>query len=79
MSNAAPSLEVVVTARPSWARVKHIVLNYAELYGEDKVALSLVGPALSTRYGDLSGQLPKWLQFYRFPSLQESDHFESIA
>lgn len=79
MSNAAPSLEVVVTARPSWARVKHIVLNYAKLYGEDKVALSLVGPALSTRYGDLSGQLPKWLQFYRFPSLQESDHFESIA
>lgn len=79
MSNSAPSLEVVVTARPSWARVKHIVLNYAKLYGEDKVVLSLVGPALSKRYGDLSGQLPKWLQFYRFPSLQESDHFESIA
>jgi len=79
MSNSAPSLEVVVTARPSWARVKHIVLNYAKLYGEDKVALSLVGPALSKRYGDLSGQLPNWLQFYRFPSLQESDHFESIA
>jgi UDP-hydrolysing UDP-N-acetyl-D-glucosamine 2-epimerase len=79
MSDSAPTLEVVVTARPSWARVKHIVLNYAKLYGEDKVTLSLVGPALSKRYGDLSGQLPNWLQFYRFPSLQESDHFESIA
>lgn len=79
MSDFAPCLEVVVTARPSWARVKHIVLNYAELYGGDKVKLSLVGPALSKRYGDLSGQLPNWLQFYRFPSLQESDSFESIA
>lgn len=79
MSDSAPLLEVVVTARPSWARVKHIVLNYAKLYGEDKLALSLVGPALSQRYGDLSGQLPNWLQVYRFPSLQESDHFESIA
>lgn len=79
MSNSAPSLEVVVTARPSWARVKHLVLNYAELFGVDKVRLSLVGPAVSKRYGDLSGQLPIWLKFYQFPSLQESDNFDSIA
>lgn len=72
-------LEVVITARPSWARVKNLVEEYRKLNGPQSIRLSLVGPALSHRYGDLTQQLPSWLEYHSFLSLHESDNLDAIA
>lgn len=77
--NSSPILEVVVTARPSWARVKHLVLNYASLHGPEKIRVSLVGPAVSKRYGDISKQIPDWLKVFQFPALHDSDELDAVA
>jgi UDP-hydrolysing UDP-N-acetyl-D-glucosamine 2-epimerase len=78
-SRVAPLLEVVVTARPSWARVKHLVFSYGELAGYDRVRLTLVGPAVSQRYGDISKKLPEWLKYDIVPALNESDSLDAVA
>jgi UDP-N-acetylglucosamine 2-epimerase len=75
----APLLEVVVTARPSWARVKHLVYSYGDLAGHDKVRLTLVGPAVSQRYGDISKKLPEWLKYDIVSALNESDSLDAVA
>ncbi len=72
-------LDVVVTARPSWARVKSLVSNFHELSPSSEVRLLLVGPSVSKRYGDISNSLPEWLTCMKFPGLQESDDFGSVA
>ncbi len=72
-------LEVVVTARPSWARVKSIVLEYAKLNSPDSVRICLIGPSVSERYGDLREQIPEGIEVKAFPSLGESDSLESVA
>ena len=74
-----PKLEVVVTARPSWARVKYLVINYARMFGSENVSISLVGPAVSKRYGNVSSQIPEGVEFSLIPALQESDSLESVA
>ena len=74
-----PLLEVVVTARPSWARVKTLVLNYAELTSQSNVRLTLLGPAVSKRYGNLTTQVPEWLKIDLIPALQDSDSLSSVA
>lgn len=74
-----PVLEVVVTARPSWARVKSLVINYAELTDQSNVRVTLLGPAVSKRYGNLSSQVPEWLRFEQIPALQDSDSLASVA
>ena len=74
-----PLLEVVVTARPSWARVKFLVKAYAEIAGEDRIRLSLVGPAVSHRYGDLTKSIPDWLTSDRVSTLQDSDNLDAVA
>jgi UDP-hydrolysing UDP-N-acetyl-D-glucosamine 2-epimerase len=78
-SSNAPLLEVVVTARPSWARVKHLVFSYGEMAGYDNVRLTLVGPAVSHRYGDISKKLPEWLKFEIVSALNESDSLDAVA
>lgn len=72
-------IEVVITARPSWARVKNLIEEYRKLNGPQSIRLSLVGPALSHRYGDLTQQLPSWLEYNSFISLHESDNLDAIA
>jgi len=72
-------LEGVITARPSWARVKNLIEEYRKLNGPQSIRLSLVGPALSHRYGDLTQQLPSWLEYHSFLSLHESDNLDAIA
>jgi UDP-hydrolysing UDP-N-acetyl-D-glucosamine 2-epimerase len=75
----ALKLEVVVTARPSWARVKYLVTNYAQAFDAKNVTVTLVGPAVSKRYGNVSTQIPEGVDFSLIPALQESDSLESVA
>lgn len=79
MYRDAPVLEVVVTARPSWARVKSLVHEYQQLVGANRCRVSLVGPAVSKRYGDISNQIPKGVTLKSFQTLRESDDLGSIA
>lgn len=79
MTAINPILEVVVTARPSWARVRSLVLAYSKLAGVDKCRISLIGPALSKRYGDISDQIPHGVDLRTFQTLRDSDDLGSIA
>lgn len=78
MSNS-PLLEVVITARPSWARVKSLVTNYAKLAGSSRVRVSLVGPAVSKRYGDITSQIDANFDVKTFSTLHEADDFAGVA
>ena len=72
-------LEVVITARPSWARVKSIVEQYEILATKDYLSISLVGPSVSQRYGDIRNQIPSGINVYSFPTLHESDDLGNVA
>ena len=74
-----PLLEVVVTARPSWARVRSLIQNYQQMAGSENCRISLVGPSLSRRYGDISNQVPSSIEVKVFPTLRDSDDLGSIA
>lgn len=74
-----PFLDIVVTARPSWARIKTLLTSYAELAGADQLRLSLVGPAVSARYGNLTDLVPTNILTRFHPTLRESDDLASIA
>ena len=74
-----PFLDVVVTARPSWARVKSLVLEYAKIAGKSKLRVTLVGPALSGRYGNILELMPEGVLTASHSTLRESDDLAAIA
>lgn len=74
-----PFLDVVVTARPSWARVKSLVLEYAKIAGASKLRVTLVGPALSSRYGNIIELIPPGILTTSHSTLRESDDLAAIA
>jgi UDP-hydrolysing UDP-N-acetyl-D-glucosamine 2-epimerase len=74
-----PFLDVVVTARPSWARVKSLVLEYAKIAGNSKLRVTLVGPALSGRYGNILELMPEGILTTSHSTLRESDDLAAIA
>ena len=74
-----PFLDVVVTARPSWARVKSLVLEYAKIAGNSKLRVTLVGPALSSRYGNIIELIPEGILTASHSTLRESDDLAAIA
>lgn len=76
MSN---TLEVVVTARPSWARVKSLVLGYAEFFGHESIKVTLAGSSISRNYGDISSQVPEGVRCQLLHTLQDSDDFPSVS
>lgn len=79
MTGGPNLLEVVITARPSWARVKSLVSAYKGLAGPKHCRITLVGPAISKRYGDISGQIASDVELSTFPTLRDSDDLGSIA
>jgi UDP-hydrolysing UDP-N-acetyl-D-glucosamine 2-epimerase len=78
-NKAAPTLDVVVTARPSWARVKSLVENYALITDTSQVRVLFVGPAVSKRYGDVTSQVPVNVEFETMQTLGESDGLDAVA
>jgi UDP-hydrolysing UDP-N-acetyl-D-glucosamine 2-epimerase len=79
VESSNPLLEIVVTARPSWARVRSLVFAYRDIAGADKCRLSLVGPAVSKRYGDITSQIPADIKVKTFQTLRDSDDLASVA
>ena len=78
-STSFPLLEVVVTARPSWARVSSIVSSYIKIAGASRIRVSLVGPSVSRRYGDVSSQIPNEIILNKFSTLHESDSLTDVG
>lgn len=74
-----PFLEVVVTARPSWARVRELVSEYSKICGPSRLRVSMLGPAVSKRYGDLSKSALKDIHFSHIAALNDSDSLGGIA
>lgn len=72
-------LEVVVTARPSWARVRSLVKAYCELVGTQFCRITLVGPSISHRYGDITSQIPDGMVYRQFQTLRDSDDLSSVT
>jgi UDP-hydrolysing UDP-N-acetyl-D-glucosamine 2-epimerase len=70
---------VVVTARPSWARVKSIVLNYAESFGHELIKITLAGSSISRNFGDISNQIPHEISWKPLHTLQDSDDLTSVS
>lgn len=70
-------LEVVVTARPSWARVKSLI---EELHSVSKnVSVSLLGPSLSEKFGDIRSQIPSTIPISTFNTLQNGSELDAVA
>jgi UDP-hydrolysing UDP-N-acetyl-D-glucosamine 2-epimerase len=74
-----PLLEIIVTARPSWARVKSLAVSYYNLAGTENLRLTFIGPAVSDRYGNVSVNIPKKFKSYKFQSLQASSDLNGVA
>lgn len=70
---------MVVTARPSWARVKSVVLNYAQSFGHDSIKVTLAGSSLSRNFGDISSQIPDRINWKPLHTLQDSDDLSSVS
>jgi len=73
------SINIFVTARPSWSRVKSLILNYVKIAGPNSIIVSLTGPALSNKYGDIRTQIPSEIKTRFFPTLKENSDLSSIA
>lgn len=69
----------MVTARPSWARVASLVKHYEAQAGNESISISLVGPSVSDRYGDLTNITPLDITTFRFPTLSDSDKLGTVA
>ena len=73
-------IDIVVTARPSWARIKSLASAALREFGHDKVGICLVGPAVSRRYGDITDEVRKLgIEPNKVQSLVDSDNKASIA
>jgi UDP-hydrolysing UDP-N-acetyl-D-glucosamine 2-epimerase len=73
------NLEIVVTARASWARVKSLIKNYALLNGKRSIQVTFLGPITSTNYSSKLPELPEWLGYKKFETISDSDSLSGIA
>lgn len=72
-------IDFVVTARPSWSRVRSLVENYAFLQGNQFARVIFIDTANSRNYGDVSKQNSGEIKKISFLTHYESDSFESRA
>jgi len=72
-------IDFVITARPSWSRVKSIISNYIELNGSASIRILLVGSAVSHRYGNIESQMPQDVRIKVFPTQRDGDDFTNIT
>lgn len=77
--NLSPKIDFVITARPSWARVKKLISEFVNLEGSDAVRVSLLGAAISERYGDIRNQIPKEIELNTFDSFSGNDNLFMVA
>lgn len=72
-------IEFVVTARPSWSRVKNLIREYATLDGLNSLSITLIGSAISEKYGDIREQMPLGIQIKSYSTYDGNLSLSSIA
>lgn len=72
-------IDFVVTARPSWSRVRSLVFNYAQLAGSGFAKLIFIDTANSRNYGNVSKQEIDGIEKIFFLTHFDSDGFDSTA
>ena len=71
--------EFVITARPSWARVKSLINEFIAISNEKNVNITLLGPSLSKNYGNIENQMPSGVTLKAFKTLFFDDSLSSIT
>jgi UDP-hydrolysing UDP-N-acetyl-D-glucosamine 2-epimerase len=71
--------EFVITARPSWSRVKSLINEFTAISDEKNVNITLLGPSLSKNYGNIENQMPKGVTLKAFKTLYFDDSLSSIT
>ena len=71
--------EFVITARPSWSRVKNLIKEYISMSSEKNVNITLLGPSLSKNYGNIENQMPYGVTLKTFKTLFSDDSLSSIT
>jgi UDP-hydrolysing UDP-N-acetyl-D-glucosamine 2-epimerase len=79
MSNKTPKVEFVITARPSWSRVKKLISEFAKIEGKSALSITLMGSAVSDKYGDIQNQMPKEIEVSSFSTFRGNESLSSIA
>jgi len=74
-----PKIDFVITARPSWSRVKKLISEYIKIEGECAARITLVGAALSEKYGDIRSQIPDYYQQNFFETFAGNQNFLSVV
>jgi len=77
--NSRPKIDFVITARPSWARVKRLITEFVCIEGSDAARISLLGAAISEKYGDISSQMPPEINVNSFESFNGNDNLFMVA
>jgi UDP-hydrolysing UDP-N-acetyl-D-glucosamine 2-epimerase len=72
-------IDFVITARPSWSRVKNLIEEYAALEGNDALSITLIGSATSEKYGDIRGQMPLGITVDSFGTFEGNLNYSSVA
>ena len=72
-------IEFVVTARPSWSRVKNLINEFIAINNEKNVTITLLGPSLSKNYGTIENQMPGGVTVKTFKTLFSDDSLSSIT
>ena len=71
--------EFVITARPSWSRVKSLINEFTAISSEKNVNITLLGPSLSKNYGNIENQMPKGVTLKSFKTLFVDDSLSSVT
>jgi UDP-hydrolysing UDP-N-acetyl-D-glucosamine 2-epimerase len=77
--NSVPKIDFVITARPSWARVKNLISEFVKLEGSNSVRISLLAAAISDKYGDIRNQIPSDIELNVFETFSGNDNLFMIA
>jgi UDP-hydrolysing UDP-N-acetyl-D-glucosamine 2-epimerase len=72
-------IDFVITARPSWSRVKNLINEYAELEGNTALNITLIGSATSEKYGDIRSQMPIGISVDSFETFEGNLNYSSVT
>lgn len=74
-----PKVDFVITARPSWSRVKNLILEFVKLEGNSSARITLLGSAISDRYGDIRNQIPLGIELKVFDTFNGNENLFSVV
>lgn len=77
--NSVPKIDFVITARPSWARVKNLISEFVKLEGTKAARISLLAAAISDKYGDIRSQIPAEIELNVFETFSGNENLFMIA